>query len=361
MNSLAANTNAPDRPLQLQRVARFERLRALAWDGDILYASRGYSLLCAKVTPTSAANLAWQKVANFSPPWWRNISSSNRLGARLCRDGFHAMAVLPSQAIVAAVPGAIITLSPGASEFHITHSITRGTRPLHIAAIPGGQLFWGEYFDNAARDEVHIYSSRDNGATWNIAYTFSRGSIRHIHNIVHDPWQNCLWILTGDYGDECRILRASYDFSQIDGVLKGNQQARAVALVPTEDGVYFSSDTPLEKNFVYRLDRQDTLEKLAPLNSSSIYGCRVGESIFFSTMAEPSPVNTSNEVSIYAGAHNKEWRDLLSWQKDFWSMRFFQYGNAFLPDGDNSTEYLAVTTIAVEPDDMSTSLYSTRT
>jgi hypothetical protein len=39
-------------------------------------------------------------------------------------------------------------------------------------------------------------------------------------------------------------------------------------------------------------------------------------------------------------------------------MRFFQYGNAFLPDGENSTPYLAVTTIAVESDDMVTSLYA---
>jgi len=49
---------------------------------------------------------------------------------------------------------------------------------------------------------------------------------------------------------------------------------------------------------------------------------------------------------------------LLAWQKDRWPMRFFQYGNAFLPDGENSTPYLAVTTIAVESEDMVTSLYA---
>jgi hypothetical protein len=39
-------------------------------------------------------------------------------------------------------------------------------------------------------------------------------------------------------------------------------------------------------------------------------------------------------------------------------MRLFQYGNAFLPDGENTTPYLAVTTIAVESEDMMTSLYA---
>ena len=142
------------------------------------------------------------------------------------------------------------------AEFQVTHRITRGTRPLHITAIPSGTVFWGEYFDNASRDEVHVYASTDAGATWSVAYTFPKGAIRHVHNIVHDPWGKCLWLLTGDYGDECRIVRASYDFRQIDIVLQGNQQARAVACVPAESGLYFSSDTPLEANYIYHLARQ---------------------------------------------------------------------------------------------------------
>jgi hypothetical protein len=39
-------------------------------------------------------------------------------------------------------------------------------------------------------------------------------------------------------------------------------------------------------------------------------------------------------------------------------MGLFQYGNAFLPDGNNMTRVLAVTTVAVEGDDMTTSLFS---
>jgi hypothetical protein len=38
-------------------------------------------------------------------------------------------------------------------------------------------------------------------------------------------------------------------------------------------------------------------------------------------------------------------------------MGLFQYGNAFLPDGENSTQFLAVSTIAVQSDDLCTSLY----
>jgi hypothetical protein len=342
----------------LVRLARFPKLRALAWDADHLYASCGYELLRARIQDP-CDSLAWQPVARFRPALRRRLSVMNRLTARLFRDGFHTLAVLPSGGLVAAVPGAIATRLPNENEFRVTHTITRGTRPLHITAVPGGTVYWGEYFDNAQRDQVHIYASTDAGATWTIAYTFPKGAIRHVHNIVHDPWQDCLWVLTGDYGDECRILRARCDFSRVDVVLQGNQQTRAVALVPTQDGLYFSSDTPLESNYTYHLDRKASLLRLTPISSSSIYGCRVGNRVFFSTMVEPSEVNRDRHVRIYGSADSgmHEWRSLLAWQKDRWPMAL-QYGNAFLPSGINTTSYLAATTIAVESDDMVTSIYS---
>ena len=349
----------------LRRVARFQRLRALTWIEDVLYASRGYDLWRTKFSPGQipSADQPWEAVASFHPAHWRRWTARTNLSSRLVRDGFHALAVLPTQDIMAAVPGAIITLRANESEFHITHRITRGTRPLHLTAIPSGTVFWGEYFDNASRDEVHVYASTDAGATWSVAYTFPKGTIRHVHNIVHDPWGKCLWLLTGDYGDECRIVRASYDFRQIDTVLQGNQQARAVAGVPAESGLYFSSDTPLEANYIYHLARQELdrpgkLSQLAPISSSSIYGCRVGHDIFFSTMVEPSKRNPDRFVRIFGSRGGSDWRPLLAWQKDRWPMRLFQYGNAFLPDGENNTPYLAVTTIAVKSEDMITSLYA---
>lgn len=344
---------------KLVRCARIPRLRALAWDGDTLYASRGYELLRAFIADLPH-EWHWQVVGNFRPSWNRKLSVVNRLTARLSRDGFHALALLPSGTIVAAVPGAIATLKANETEFRRTCSVVRGARPLHITAVPDGRVFWGEYFDNAARDEVHIYGSADGGMSWDVAYTFPKRAIRHVHNIVHDRWQDCLWVLTGDHGDECRILRASYDFTSVEVVLQGKQQARAVAAVPTEDGLFFASDTPLEQNFIYRLERGGRLSCLAPVSSSSIYGCQVGSHIFFSTMVEPSEINRDLMVRIYGAQVNQpqHWDPLLSWRKDRWPMKFFQYGNAFLPDGINSTQYLALTTVAVGLDDMVTSIYS---
>ncbi len=69
--------------------------------------------------------------------------------------------------------------------------------------------------------------------------------------------------------------------------------------------------------------------------------------MFFSTMVEPSEVNPSRSVELFGSGDGAEWRSLAAWEKDRWSMKFFQYGNAFLPDGENTTDLLAVSTIAV--------------
>ena len=352
---------------ELTRVASFVGMRVLAWADEVLYASRGYTLLRAQ---PNAAGASWEVVARFHPAWWRTLSSSARITYRICRDGFQALAALASGHLLAAVPGAIVRLVPGDTEFRVSHKILRGTRPLHITATPDGQVFWGEYFDNPDRDEVHIYASNDHGATWYVAYTFPKCAIRHVHNIVYDEWEECLWILTGDNGSECRILRASCDFRRVDDVIFGNQQARAVALIPARDALYFSSDTPFESNHIYRLDRRGldvhghargSLIQLANLNSSSIYGCRVGEAMFFSTMVEPSGINPEHHVCLYGSFDGLDWRRALEWKKDRWPMRFFQYGNAFLPDGRNTTDLLAVNTIAVKDGGLETTLWRVTT
>jgi hypothetical protein len=353
----------------LRRVAAWRGIRVLVWNGDVLYGCRGYQIVCLRVHPQIGQSTEWEAVARFRPVWWRNLTARSTLSYRLMRDGFHALAILDgqtnNQTMVGAVPGALVTRTPGSEEFRVTHQVQRGTRPLHVTAVPSGSIYWGEYFDNRARAEVHIYASTDRGRTWQVAYTFPAGGIRHIHNIVYDRWEDCLWILTGDEGAECKVLRASCDLGAVEVVFAGNQQARAVAAIPTQKGLYLSTDTPFEKNHVYRLDYQTgraaSVEQVGDLASSSIYGCQAGEAMFFSTMIEPSPVNTAREVQIVgwrAGSSGEtNWQVLACWKKDKLPMRYFQYGNAFLPDGENSTHYLAATTIAVETDDLVTTLW----
>jgi len=356
---LATQRVAPFEPAvkcTIELIASFSRLRVLAWQDDVLYASHGYKVLRAKIS-RHQDRIDWQPVAEFHPARWRRVTSTFELSARLCRDGFHALAVAPSGTLVGAVPHAIVTRMPGSGEFRVSFRVLRGTRPLHFAVTPRGQIFWGEYFDNRQRDEVYIYSSLDDGEHWDVAYTFPQRAIRHVHNIVYDKWEDCLWVLTGDEGHECRILRASCDFKSVDVVLSGHQQARTASAVIAHDAIYFSSDTPFEMNHVYRLDRQANLRAMTQLNSSSISGASVGDAIFFSTMVEPSSVNHSREVCLYGSASGNQWESLVGWRKDRWPMSLFQYGNALMPDGNNTSGCLALTTVAVEGADFQTFIW----
>ena len=353
-NSVEQLSREAGNGIQLTCVGRFPGTRVLAWDGDTLYASRGYELLRCQPANTP---VQWRSVGRFPPAWWRRITACSKLGFRLMRDGFHALAALPDGEFVAAVPDAIATMRVGETEFRVTHALQRGTRPLNIAVTPHGHIFWGEYFDNPGRDSVHVYGSEDRGASWEIVYSFSKNSIRHIHNIVYDRWEDCLWVLTGDVGEECRVLRVSLDWKNVEVAMSGNQQVRAAAAVPAHDGLYFASDTPSEQNHIYRLDRQGGVDRLAQVNSSVLCGCAVGDAVFFTTMIEPSRVNLDRTVVLYGSSRGSAWEGLQSWNKDRWSLRLFQYGNAFLPTGSNSTNILALTTIAVEGYDMEASLW----
>ncbi|MFY9647044.1 MAG: hypothetical protein WAK29_17830, partial [Terriglobales bacterium] len=63
------------------------------------------------------------------------------------------------------------------------------------------------------------------------------------------------------------------------------------------------------------------------------------------------------EVQIVSSIDGKRWEAVARWTKDKLSMRYFQYGNAFLPNGENSTRYLAATSIAVEHNDSATTIW----
>lgn len=342
--------------VRLEPIGRFPGLRVVAWVGGLLYAGRGYTLL-----RWEQDRAQWRQVAAMDPGGGRRLTVVHRLTLRLFRDGYHALAGLPDGRLAAVFPGVIGVLPPGASYFLPSCKVPRGTRPLALAATPAGHLFWGEYFDNARRDAVHVYGSADGGVSWEIVYTFPPGAIRHVHSVIYDAHAGCLWVLTGDEGSECRILRVSLDWSSVDTVLAGGQQTRLTTLVPRADAVYFATDTPFEENHIYRLARNGHLECLGRVAGSSFWGCGVDRALFFSTAVEPSAVNIGAQSILYGSANERRWTALVHWTRDRWPSRFFQYPNIILPAGENRTDVLAATGVAVRGEDQVTHLWRVHT
>ena len=107
----SAGKAAPNSALNLRRVGAWRGLRALAWDGDSLYGSRGYEVVRLRAVAHIDEGTAWDPVARFHPAWWRKLTSRTALTSRLVRDGFHALTILntPSErTIVGTVPGAVV-------------------------------------------------------------------------------------------------------------------------------------------------------------------------------------------------------------------------------------------------------------
>src|SRR3989442_5623840 len=72
--------------LHISQVARFPGLRALSWDGNVLYASLGYDLLSAVADDNP---IRWQTVASYSPPWCLNLTAPSRVSLHLIINAVH--------------------------------------------------------------------------------------------------------------------------------------------------------------------------------------------------------------------------------------------------------------------------------
>jgi hypothetical protein len=235
---------------------------------------------------------------------------------------------------------------------------------------PGGLVVFGEYFSNPRRDEVHVYGSHDSGRSWEVLYTFPKGAVRHVHGVTYDPYDDCFWVTTGDYADECRLLRASKDFRTVDTVRRHGQENRFCSVCVGRDALVMATDSPLARNYVVVCDkRSGRMERRQAIENSSFYHCVVGGRIYLSTTAEPSPVNDSRASHVWSGRLGGDgWERRLSFPVDLYARLsrlpllkpgLFQYPRVFFPDGENPGNVLVCYGIGLKEWDNTLLCYDT--
>ncbi len=134
---------------------------------------------------------------------------------------------------------------------------------------------------------MHIYGSEDNGETWRVAYTFPPSTIRHVHGITYDEYDDCFWICAGDHGSEAMLLRADADFGHVECVLCGGQENRFYSMTVTPQYLYMANDSPSADNYLWKMDKKTHLaSKVMRIENSSSHSCLVGDLHFGSTNAE---------------------------------------------------------------------------
>lgn len=220
----------------------------------------------------------------------------------------------------------------GVQIFEKVFDMPRGSKPLNICVAPSGNLYFGEYFQNMDKQAVHLYCSKDNAQSWQIAYTFEAGNINHIHGIFFDKFTNRIWVATGDRENECIIGYTEDEFKTFKEVFRGGQEYRTCQLFFYKDFIVFGTDTQYEQNVIKKFDRE-TLEitVLQEVQGSVIKGGQVGDVAFISTTVEPSKVNTDKYAHLWVTKDGLHWEERYKAKKDWLPATLFQFGTFEFP------------------------------
>ncbi len=325
-----------------------KHMRPLYFHEGALYCSSFNTLF-----RTSDFGLTFSEIGKIALPRPLSLLRFSALAQRVLRASVYRLRVLPNGNIVFTFKGGVYTLRQGETQAFLSFPVSRGSRPVSLACSPDGVVAFGEYFSNPERTSVRIFGSDDFGLTWREVHKFNAGEIRHIHGVSYDRWARCFWICTGDYGNECRLIRASSDLRTFEVVRSGGQMNRFYSTLPIGAGLVVATDTPLQQNHIGLVNRADgSLQDLGKIENSNFYSCVVGDRVFVSTNAEPSPVNDVRNFHVWMGsvrAPEQPWRKIISWPVDFATRvsRFpgvpealFQYPRFFFPEGENPGSFL---------------------
>ena len=249
--------------------------------------------------------------------------------------------------------------------------------PLSIVTIKGlggfdNCVLFGEYFSNNSFEEVNVWR-RINGL-WDIALTLPAGSLYHIHGIVPDYKNSCIYILTGDSDKESAIIKVTDNFKTVTPILYGSQQFRSCVAFPYKEGLLYATDTPREINHIYYaspVDDKWTTEPVCEIPGPCIYGREQGEVYYFATSVEADDtlppfryrfsyklgVGVKNRNShIIKVSQNLNVEPLYSFKKDLWPMLLFQFGNCIFP-ANECDDMLMVCPVSVKRFDGKTLIF----
>ena len=324
-------------------------------DGRILHVEpngRLYLGRASDVLVSADDGETWTELLRLPRSRAQGVAEPSRLIRRLLRHEARALAVLSDSQYVVSNREDVFYARAGDSEARHSNMHPAGLvprLPMRVSVGPNDTVVWGEYFGNLERREVLIYASDDGGEHFEVAHVFPSGEVRHVHNVVYDEAVGHYWVMAGDYANEPGIGRLSRDFRDFEWVVKGSQIHRAVALIDLGDYFLYGTDTEVETNHIMRFEkRTGRVESVHELEGSCLHGCRFGSVLAFSTTVEPSPVNQSQEASLWLSRDGDSWSRVFQAAKDSWSPRYFQYGSLVLPSGFSDREVILFSGQAVE-------------
>lgn len=326
--------------------------------GKLLYAEENRQLYYRRNVLWLLESGKWMRLCDV--PRTRKLSalSRSRFFERLMRLAPRCAAKLSGDGWLISVHGAVLRIM---SDGTLTqeHAYRKGmNNPLAFTVISNLDGFddgiaYGEYFGNSRGESVHIWLRRN--GQWESVYAFPAGSIKHIHGIVPDHRNSCVYVLTGDEDRESAIWEFRNNFRECKKLVGGTQRCRSCVAFPWKDSLIYATDTPLEPNAICRLDLSSgQIETLADISGPVIYGIQHGENMVFATTVEPDSrikgrryllsykrgagVKTWNSY-LYIGNPDKGFSQAVIARKDLLPMGLFQFGTFQLPPASDTALY----------------------
>ncbi|MDH3661545.1 MAG: hypothetical protein OEU92_16210 [Alphaproteobacteria bacterium] len=258
----------------------------------VLWASDGFSIY------RSEGDRGFLKVHRVTPPlgliWAASFRTlRNFLGLEETIEVFP----LERDLLLVFVGGEIQRIDLKSGETEVVHRLRyygrgegRGVMPFGITADDQGRVYYGEYMTRRLQEgeTVALFRSDDQGRNFEIVYEFPAIVVRHIHAVQWDPFDEVLWMGTGD-GDEQSRVGYSKDFGETFlWVGQGSQDFRTVSFVFAEDQVAWLSDTVEVPSRALRWHRDDWEIQTSPGNlpGHGLYLRAIGGGFSLGTTAE---------------------------------------------------------------------------
>jgi len=319
----------------------FRGVRVLQCEGDTCLGAHGYALV--RIEPNGLSVLD-QVPANFG----ERLLARWRVTRQAFRVGVHNWIVLPNGDWVIVCKRRILKRSATGGEFRVVERIKRGNKPAFhgLAACPDGTVLYGEYAMNLDRSlPIAVYRSDDRAETFIKVHEFDPGDVRHIHFVQWDPFDECLWMGTGDADKECRLYRSVDQGVSWEVVGEGSQLWRTIGLVFTRDYLYWGtdagSDAGTTPNCIVRLARSTSdIEKLVEVQGPCHgIGMLADGTLMVSTGVEGGRNEADGRAHLWVSGDGTIWSDVASWRKDRWS-KLVQFGVLHFPHGRMGSLFL---------------------
>ena len=204
---------------------------------------------------------------------------------------------------------------------------------------------------------------------WETVHTFELGSVEHIHNVIPDPYRKCLWIFSGDFGDNAAIWKVTENFGKVERAFYGDQKYRACVVHALSEGLLYATNSPVDKDYIFLLNPESgELKEIMPIAGSCIYGCKWKDQFVFESSVEPSgkyknkldfffsrkigPGIQDRYVRIYCGNLENGFKEIFKEKKDCLPYATFQFGAVKFPAGVNNNDTLYFQPIATKKNDL---------